>query len=84
LENIKNKPPAPKALLENVFCNFQKTNCNTHRCICKKKDLYCTKNCGCGDSCVNENKESDNENLNYNSSDMDSISEEELLESEEI
>ena len=76
------KPPSPKALLENVSCNCQKSNCNTQRCICKKNDLYCTRNCGCGDSCVNENEESDNENLNYNSSDVDSSSEEKHLESE--
>ena len=54
---MTNLEPAPKKLLETVYCSC-KAGCNTRRCTCRAHGLDCTRACGqCkGESCTNSPK----------------------------
>ena len=59
---MTNLEPAPKKLLETVYCSC-KAGCNTRRCTCRAHGLDCTRACGqCkGESCTNSPKPDFNE-----------------------
>ena len=84
-----NKKPAPKLLLDLVFCNCKKGSCNN--CTCKKAGLYCSNVCGscCIRMCPNlpplplDDDDSDDENEEILPSESAYTDEENLTSDEE-
>ena len=63
-------PCAPKAVLEFIHCNCQKSQCNKSSCSCLKDSLKCSDMCMCTD-CLNFHH-SDSLKKNYLLDDSDS------------
>lgn len=60
--------PAPQAIIEMARCKC-KSDCSSHRCSCRSKDLACTEMCQCSTDCQNDE---DSQDVIFADSDDDS------------